>query len=194
MGLILNIETATTNCSVSLAKDGELISLKEHNTPNYSHSEKLHVFIQDVVKQASLQLSDLNAIAVSKGPGSYTGLRIGVSAAKGLCFSLGIPLISVPTLESLAHQLKIKQGFIIPVLDARRMEVYSAVFDNYYEEIRSRTLVVQSGSFISRICKPWKSTPGRYRCRKMSERTEAPQFQFSSYGNTVSERNGCRFP
>ena len=130
MALILNLETATTNCSVSLARDGQLIALKEHNSPNYSHSEQLHVFIDEVVKQASLRLSDLDAIAISKGPGSYTGLRIGVSAAKGLCYALEIPLISIATLESMASQADPQAvDFIIPLLDARRMEVYSAVFD-----------------------------------------------------------------
>ena len=150
MGLILNIETATTNCSVSLAKDGELVSLKEHNTPNYSHSEQLHVFIRDVVEQASLQLSDLNAIAVSKGPGSYTGLRIGVSAVKGLCFAMDIPLISVSTLESMAYQSKFKGfDYIIPLLDARRMEVYSKVFDKEMNVIRdTKAEIIDEKSFI----------------------------------------------
>lgn len=130
MALILNLETATTNCSVSIAKNGETIAIKEHDTPNYSHSEQLHVFVQEVVKKANVSLSDLDAVAVSKGPGSYTGLRIGVSAAKGLCFSLDVPLISIPTLESMAQQSKLEDvDFIIPLLDARRMEVYSKVFD-----------------------------------------------------------------
>jgi len=78
MALILNLETATTNCSVSVSRDGKTLALKEHDTPNYSHSEQLHVFIQEVLKESSISLNDLNAIAVSKGPGSYTGLRIGV--------------------------------------------------------------------------------------------------------------------
>ncbi|MFK7810846.1 MAG: tRNA (adenosine(37)-N6)-threonylcarbamoyltransferase complex dimerization subunit type 1 TsaB, partial [Maribacter sp.] len=84
MAIILNLETATTNCSVSIANDGELLAIKEHDTPNYSHSEQLHAFIQEVIENASLTLKDIDAIAVSKGPGSYTGLRIGVSSAKGL--------------------------------------------------------------------------------------------------------------
>lgn len=149
MALILNLETATTNCSVSLARNGEVLALKEHNTPNYSHSEQLHVFIQEVLKDASFSMADLDAIAVSKGPGSYTGLRIGVSAAKGLCFSLDIPLISVPTLANMAQQaLNSNNDFIIPVLDARRMEVYSSVFDNSLKEIReTRAEIVDELSF-----------------------------------------------
>lgn len=137
MSLILNLETATTNCSVSVAKDGAVIALKEHNTPNYSHSEQLHVFIQEVLAEASVSISELDAIAVSKGPGSYTGLRIGVSAAKGLCFSLDKPLIAIATLQSMAYQIKdTNVDFIIPVLDARRMEVYSAVYNAELNQIR----------------------------------------------------------
>ena len=132
MAYILNIETATTNCSVSLSKEGEILILKEDNSLNYSHAESLHVFIDSVLTSANLKRSDLNAIAVSKGPGSYTGLRIGVSAAKGLCFALDIPLLSVETLQSLSHQVMSNEGFIIPMLDARRMEVYSAVYDSSY--------------------------------------------------------------
>lgn len=138
MAYILNIETATTNCSVSIAKNGELKVLKEHDSANYSHAEQLHVFIQEALKEVSLEASHLSAIAVSKGPGSYTGLRIGVSAAKGLCYSLNLPLIAIPTLSSMAYQMKdANTDFIIPVLDARRMEVYSAVFNNQQDELRS---------------------------------------------------------
>ena len=136
MAYILNIETATTNCSVSLSKGGEILILKEDNALNYSHAESLHVFIDDVLKSAKMSPSQLNAIAVSKGPGSYTGLRIGVSAAKGLCFALDIPLIAVNTLQSIAQQVECESGFIIPMLDARRMEVYSAVYDCNYSQIR----------------------------------------------------------
>ena len=137
MAYILNIETATTNCSVSLSKDGETLVLKEDNSLNYSHAESLHVFIDEVLKTASLELSQLNAISVSKGPGSYTGLRIGVSAAKGLCYALNIPLISVDTLQSLAHQVLCEDdAVIVPMLDARRMEVYSAIYDSKYVKIR----------------------------------------------------------
>lgn len=130
MAYILNIETATKNCSVSLAHNGETVSLKEINDGGYSHAEKLHEFIKDVIKESKIKITDLDAIAVSKGPGSYTGLRIGVSAAKGLCFALNIPLISINTLKSLANSVSISNGITIPLLDARRMEVYSEVFKN----------------------------------------------------------------
>lgn len=132
----MNIETATTNCSVSIAKDGRMIALREANNASYSHAEDLHHFIKEALEEASISTTDLDAIAVSKGPGSYTGLRIGVSAAKGLCFALDVPLIGISTLESMVSQLKIKEGIVIPVLDARRVEVYSAVFNFDYEQIR----------------------------------------------------------
>ena len=130
LAYLLNIETATKNCSVSLAKDGKTIALKELNDGGYSHAENLHKFIKLVLEESSLAMSELNAIAVSKGPGSYTGLRIGVSAAKGLCFALNIPLISINTLQALAQSIQVSEGYIIPLLDARRMEVYSAVYKN----------------------------------------------------------------
>lgn len=115
---------------------------------NYSHAEKLHVFIEKVLKQGKIKPSQLEAIAVSKGPGSYTGLRIGVSAAKGLCFALGKPLIAISTLEALAYQVKTNDGIIVPMLDARRLEVYSAVFDNNYNRIReTQAQVLNNESF-----------------------------------------------
>ncbi|MFK5878360.1 MAG: tRNA (adenosine(37)-N6)-threonylcarbamoyltransferase complex dimerization subunit type 1 TsaB [Flavobacteriaceae bacterium] len=136
MAFILNIETSTKNCSVSLSENGKVIALKEINDGNYSHAEKLHVFIDSVLNEAAIKIHQLNAVAISKGPGSFTGLRIGVSAAKGLCFALDIPLISINTLQCLALQVDKKIGCIIPMLDARRMEVYSAVFDMDYNQIR----------------------------------------------------------
>ncbi len=148
MGILLNLETATTNCSVSLAKDGKLLVWKENDTPNYSHAEKLHTFIQECMTEAQLTMGDLDAIAVSKGPGSYTGLRIGVSAAKGLCYALGLPLISIPTLDSMASQVKGSYDHIVAVLDARRMEVYSAVYDGNLQQIRATEAeVIDKDSF-----------------------------------------------
>ncbi len=181
MGRILNLETATTNCSVSVSEGDRILSLKENNAINYSHSEQLHVFIKEVVEEASLSFADLDAIAVSKGPGSYTGLRIGVSAAKGLCFSLDLPLISVPTLESMATQIKPKTGeVVIPVLDARRMEVYSAVFDDQLKEIReTRAEVVHEESFGEFVSanKVYVVGSGAQKC---SEVLTHPNFQFNT--------------
>jgi len=150
LALILNIETTTTNCSVSLSKEGETLVLKEDYSANYSHAEMLHVFIDEVIQASKYNLKDIDAIAVSKGPGSYTGLRIGVSAAKGLCFALDKPLISVSTLESLSNQIKIEDGFIIPMLDARRMEVYSAIFDANNKQVRkTEAQILNETSFNS---------------------------------------------
>jgi tRNA threonylcarbamoyladenosine biosynthesis protein TsaB len=136
LSYILNIETATKNCSVAVAKDGKTILCKEIAEEGYSHAERLHVFIEAIIKEAGIALQDLSAIAVSQGPGSYTGLRIGVSAAKGLCYALDIPLIAVDTLQALASQVTISSGLIIPMIDARRMEVYSAIFSPTLEKKR----------------------------------------------------------
>ncbi len=136
MASILCIETATTNCSIALSVNGSVAVLIEDNSKQFSHAERLHTFIEEVLVEAKISKNSLDAIAVSKGPGSYTGLRIGVSAAKGLCFALDIPLISIPTLESLALQAKPNKGMIVSMLDARRMEVYSAVFSSEGNQIR----------------------------------------------------------
>lgn len=138
MAIILNIETATKNCSVSLSKNGKTLFCKEQADQGYSHAEKLHVFIDEVIKECQVDIKEINAVAVSKGPGSYTGLRIGVSAAKGLCYALNIPLIAIDTLEILASKVDQNDGLIVPMLDARRMEVYSAVF-NQDKKIVSET-------------------------------------------------------
>jgi len=133
---ILNIETSTKNCSVTIAKNGETVVCNEIAEEGYSHAERLHVFIEASLKEAGIVYKDLSAIAVSQGPGSYTGLRIGVSAAKGLCYALGIPLIAVDTLQTLAAQATVSNGLIIPMIDARRMEVYSAIFTTELERKR----------------------------------------------------------
>jgi tRNA threonylcarbamoyladenosine biosynthesis protein TsaB len=148
MAWILNLETASVNCSVSLFNKELLISSREDRSQEYTHGEKLHLFIEEVLEEAGITPNDLKAIAVSKGPGSYTGLRIGVSAAKGLCFALGIPLISISTLLIMTRALPDIQGLRIPMLDARRMEVYSAVYDSNYQLIREiRAEILNDQSF-----------------------------------------------
>jgi tRNA threonylcarbamoyladenosine biosynthesis protein TsaB len=148
MSLILNIETATKNCSVSLSKDGDVLFFREIAEAGYSHAEKLHVFIEEVLFQSKHNYSELSAVAVSQGPGSYTGLRIGVSAAKGLCYALDIPMIAVDTLAILAEQIQIEEGFIVPMIDARRMEVYSAVFNAKHKKvIETQAEIITSDSF-----------------------------------------------
>jgi len=148
MSLILNIETATKNCSVSLSKDGDVLFFREIAEVGYSHAEKLHVFIEEVLLQSKHSYSELSAVAVSQGPGSYTGLRIGVSAAKGLCYALDIPMIAVDTLAILAEQVQIEEGFIVPMIDARRMEVYSAVFNAKHKKvIETQAEIITTDSF-----------------------------------------------
>ncbi len=127
MAIILNIETSTKVCSVALAKNKEVIDLIEHEDDNYSHSEKLNLFILELLEKNNLSFDDLDAVAISEGPGSYTGLRIGVSTAKGICYSKDIPLISVNTLEALCKLVSIEAGYKIPMIDARRMEVFMSV-------------------------------------------------------------------
>ena len=151
MAIILNLETATKNCSVGLAKDGVTFALKEFAGEGYTHAEKLHVFIEEVLKEAGLDFKDLNAIAVSMGPGSYTGLRIGVSAAKGLCYALNIPLLAIDTLELLARKIVVDSGVIIPMIDARRMEAYTAIFDAEYNKVRETKAEVIGDSFFDNV-------------------------------------------
>jgi tRNA threonylcarbamoyladenosine biosynthesis protein TsaB len=149
LAIILNIETATKNCSVSIAKDGVVLAIKELNNGNYSHAEVLHPFIVAILKEANISTSNIDAVAVSKGPGSYTGLRIGVSAAKGLCFAFDKPLISIKTLESLANSISVEEGIILPMLDARRMEVYAAVFNKDHQQIREiKAEIIDENSFL----------------------------------------------
>jgi tRNA threonylcarbamoyladenosine biosynthesis protein TsaB len=148
LSYILNIETATKNCSVAISKDRQTILCKEIAEEGYSHAERLHVFIEAIIQEAGISFQDLKAIAVSQGPGSYTGLRIGVSAAKGLCYALNIPLIAVDTLQILASQVKITEGLIVPMLDARRMEVYSAIFNSKLEKQRDiQAEIITENSF-----------------------------------------------
>jgi len=124
---ILHIETATKVCSVALSNAGELIAYKESISDGFIHSEALTLYIEETLREGGVSLSELKAISISSGPGSYTGLRIGLSTAKGLCFALKIPLISVETLLALSALASKGEEQIIPMLDARRMEVYAQV-------------------------------------------------------------------
>ena len=136
MDNILLIETSTALCSVALAQDGAITSYRESSAPK-AHASLTAVFIQEMLAERGLTLADCDAICVSKGPGSYTGLRVGVSTAKGLCFGSGKPLLAVGTLDTLVFQAFSDNSnaddtphvYIIPMIDARRMEVYTAVFE-----------------------------------------------------------------
>jgi tRNA threonylcarbamoyladenosine biosynthesis protein TsaB len=141
---ILHIETSSKNCSVSVGSNGKLNSLCEETSPDFKHSENLHTFIEWALEGAELELKDIHAVSVGKGPGSYTGLRIGAASAKGLCFGNDIPLLSVNSLYILASPyFNSGYDFIIPVMDARRAEVYTSVFDlqgNCIEETHAHVL------------------------------------------------------
>lgn len=130
--MILQIETATTVCSVALAKDGQVLAYKQLDERNI-HAEIITLFIDELITSAGIGYDDIDAIAVSSGPGSYTGLRIGVSTAKGLCFALDKPLIAVETLAAMADGVSVAgtgtQTLLCPMIDARRMEVYTAIFE-----------------------------------------------------------------
>lgn len=161
MTTILLIETSTRVCSVGVARDGKLLSLQEDHGMNYSHSAVLTLFIEKVLHDAGLSVNDLDAVAVSQGPGSYTGLRIGVSAAKGICFALDLPLLAVDTLQAMARICLAKKSDMLnnhsqrqlpllfcPMIDARRMEVYHALFDEKLHIVEAtQAKVIEENSF-----------------------------------------------
>lgn len=149
MSLILQIETATTVCSVALSENGNVLAYKEIQQRNV-HAEVITLFIDEVLKMANKQYNELNAVAVSCGPGSYTGLRIGISVTKGLCYSLDIPLIAIETLEAMADgmQTGIDEVLFCPMIDARRMEVFTAVFDADGNQIKATSAeIIDQDSF-----------------------------------------------
>lgn len=135
MALILHLETATHLCSVALARDGVVVATRDLMSAGFSHAEKLNVFIEEVLNEAGAAIKDVNAVAVGIGPGSYTGLRIGLSAAKGLCYALGAPIMGVGTLDTLVSALQASghgasAGSVLwPMVDARRMEVFTQCMD-----------------------------------------------------------------
>jgi tRNA threonylcarbamoyladenosine biosynthesis protein TsaB len=156
MSLILCIETTSTNCSVALAVENggfennygvlNCLDVLEDNSDGYSHGERLHVYIKDILTRNNVSMKDLDAIAVSEGPGSYTGLRIGVASAKGLCYALDIPMIAISTLNSLSKQNR-SSGITIAMLDARRMEVYASVFQGEEQLQEVAAVILEEGSF-----------------------------------------------
>ena len=150
--LILLIETATSSCSVALCENGNVQAVKELNERNI-HASHITLFIDEVMKKAGKKYSDLHAVAISKGPGSYTGLRIGVSTAKGLCYALDIPLIGIDTLQAMAfgllQQTEISGAdLLVPMIDARRMEVYTSIFQTDLKVIEPvNAKIIDSVSF-----------------------------------------------
>ncbi|WP_207427367.1 tRNA (adenosine(37)-N6)-threonylcarbamoyltransferase complex dimerization subunit type 1 TsaB [Pedobacter sp. SYSU D00535] len=173
MALILQIETSTTSCSVALAQDGLLLAVKEQTERNI-HASHITVFIEEVLKSAGYTAKDLDAVAVCMGPGSYTGLRIGVSTAKGLCYALDIPLVALSTLKVMAaglvKQFEDKDVLLCPMIDARRMEVYTALFDKALEEIAAVEAKIIDGESFADILATRKVVffgDGAEKCREM---------------------------
>ena len=154
--MILCLETATPSCSVALVHNGEVLACEE-DPKGQNHSEKITLFIDSVMKKAGISYDQLDAVAVSMGPGSYTGLRIGVSTAKGICYAVSKPLIAVETLEAMAYggSAVISSGrserrnlLLIPAIDARRMEVYAAIFDENVNKIKdTEAVIIDENSF-----------------------------------------------
>lgn len=157
MTFILNLETSTTVCSVSVSGDGRILAFREQADAK-SHASQLIPFISDALDEAGINPHNLSAVAVSRGPGSYTGLRIGVSTAKGIAYALGIPIIAIDTLfsmasgfvESFPELLHNKNSLLCPMIDARRMEVYSAIYNYQLNEIRNiRAEIIDENSFLA---------------------------------------------
>ena len=152
MSIILNIDTALNKASVCLAKDEEILSLA-FNDNQTDHAAWLHQAITELLQKNGNTIDQLNAVAVSIGPGSYTGLRVGLSAAKGLCYALNIPLMAIGTLKLMANAVKAgADTFICPMIDARRMEVFTALYNNQLEEIiPAHTLLLDETSFAVQL-------------------------------------------
>ena len=150
MALILSMETSTAVCSVALHDNGRLVALMEVHQ-EYSHASKLATLVSELMRVAEIKIDKIGAIAVSSGPGSYTGLRIGTSLAKGLCYSLDIPLVAIPTLKILARavsNISSADAFLCPLIDARRMEVYCQLFNANLEECESvKSVIIDESSF-----------------------------------------------
>ena len=146
--MILCLETATPVCSVALNDGTKNLALRECKGQN-AHSEKITIYIDEVLKESGISYQQLDAVAVSKGPGSYTGLRIGVSTAKGVCYAAGLPLMAVDTLHAMAYGMRERLGdqlqptdLLVPMIDARRMEVYCSVLDASLKQVKGTEAVV----------------------------------------------------
>jgi len=179
MAIFLHIETATQVCSVALSESGKIISARESREKNI-HSSIITVFIEEMMREAGIPFSSLDAVVVSKGPGSYTGLRIGVSTAKGICYGLGKPLIAIGTLESMAAGMisemesRTPSGtpslplLLCPMIDARRMEVYNGLFDynlRLQRDIRAEIITDHSFSDLFEDHTIWFAGDGAEKCR-----------------------------
>lgn len=187
MAYILSIETSTRNCSVALSFRDRLITFREAAQGN-EHAAKIAVFVSEVLREAGLECRDLDAVAIGKGPGSYTGLRIGVSTAKGLAYALSKPLLAVSPLQAMAFgavSLLEQEGrpvgdaLFCPMTDAGRMEVYSAVYDGNLEVVRDvEADIVEEGSYSGYLRKSpvYFLGDGSEKCRKVLEKESSARF------------------
>ena len=177
MALILNLETATKACSVSLAKDGKEIKTIEVITDHFSHSENLTIFIDVAFEKSGYTLKDVDAVAVSEGPGSYTGLRIGVSTGKGICYALDKPMIAINSLMALAGLYKNDdRALLCPMFDAMRMEVYAAIFDHELNILSPTAAVIVDRDSFASFLKDKKVVfigPGAAKCKAVIQHPNA---------------------
>ncbi len=175
MALILCIETATAVCSVALINESKILAIKETDEKN-AHSSVLNVFVEDIFKQSGISFTALDAVAVSMGPGSYTGLRIGISAAKGYCFALDKPLIAIPTLQSMANGFIMSNptlpdhALLCPMIDARRMEVFTAFYHKDLSEFDPVSAkIIENDSFSTVLAEypVYFFGDGAYKCKEL---------------------------
>ncbi len=171
--MILHLETSTSVCSVAISHNGKILSLVELDEPN-KHAEVLTLFCAQAMREAGISARDLQAVSVSGGPGSYTGLRIGVSAAKGFCYALNIPLIAVDTLQAMAAGMvsiiNDRNALFCPMIDARRMEVYCAFYDAGLQAVQEVKPVVMDADSFSDLLKNnvvWFSGDGMPKCKEL---------------------------
>jgi tRNA threonylcarbamoyladenosine biosynthesis protein TsaB len=181
LALILNIETATTVCSVSVSHNQEVLAFKELDN-GFTHAENLHLFIKGILATTKIKLNALSAICVSRGPGSYTGLRIGTSTAKGLAYALKIPMLSVDTLQVMAAAAKESMhsaDYYCPMLDARRMEIYTGTYNNALKAVspvEARILNGETISLFERHATTCYFGNGMDKCRLLLESLQHPVF------------------
>lgn len=155
MAYILHLETSTKVCSVALSESGKILGFITESSADFVHSERLNLLIVELLCEHNINMKSLSAISVSSGPGSYTGLRIGVSTAKGLCYALSIPLIAIDSLSSLAYfaksQIETDDALLLSMIDARRMEAYTAVFDTNMYAVKPVSADIFDANYLSEI-------------------------------------------
>lgn len=183
MAIILNIETGTEICSVALAKDASILAYRE-NTEGNTHSSLLTVMIKEIYDELGMAMSLTDAVSISKGPGSYTGLRVGTSTAKGICFALDLPLLAIDSLQALAYGMHLEsdeEGIYLPMIDARRMEVYTNMYDeelNPLGEVSPK--IIESTSYESLLKSGERLILGGNGAEKCKEVLNSPYLTYTS--------------